>query len=86
MKELELNLENLLSLGLTPDILKNDFENWIIENKDIQIDFDNKIIYTGILNLRKELNSFLEVTKKELLSDWKNPEELDAFLLYQKSL
>lgn len=86
MKELELNLENLLSLGLTPDILKNDFENWIIENKDIQIDFDNKIIYTGILNLRKELNSFLEVTKKELLSDWKNPEELDAFLLYQKEM
>lgn len=86
MKELELNLENLLSLGLTPDILKNDFENWIIENKDIQIDFDKKIIYTGILDLRKELNSFLEITKKELLSDWKNPEELDAFLLYQKEM
>lgn len=86
MKELELNLENLLLIGLTPEILKNNFEEWIIENKDIQIDFEKKIIYTGILNFRKELNSFMEIANKELLSEWKNPEELDAFLKSQKEM
>lgn len=86
MKELELNLENLLLIGLTPEILKNNFEEWIIENKDIQIDFEKKIIYTGILNFRKELNSFMKIANKELLSEWNNPEELDAFLKSQKEM
>ncbi len=80
MKELELNIENLLSIGLTPDILKNNFENWIIENKDIFIDFDKKIIYTGILDLRKELDNLQETIKNDLLQDGQTAEELDEIL------
>ncbi|MBC7493968.1 MAG: hypothetical protein H7221_03090, partial [Flavobacterium sp.] len=84
MRELELNLENLLSIGLTPEIIKNNFEEWIVENSDFQIDFDKKIIYTGISSLRKDLNNLIAIAKNELLEDGKTPEELDAFLNSEK--
>ena len=84
MRELELNLENLLSIGLTPEIIKNNFEGWIVENSDIQIDFDKKIIYTGISNLRKDLNNLMAIAKNELLEEGKTSEELEAFLNSEK--
>ena len=42
MKELEFNLENLFKLGLTPEILKNNFVDWMVENNDIIVDLKNK--------------------------------------------
>ncbi len=82
MKELELTLENLFSLGLTPEILKTDFENWVVENKDISIDFKNEIIYYDLINYKKELANSLVITKNEMVKSGLSVEEVE--LLFQK--
>lgn len=80
MMELELNLENLFSLGLTPEILKNDFENWVINNNDIIIDFKKNIIYTDIIAYKKELDYALQLIKNDLISNGYSIEEIENLL------
>jgi hypothetical protein len=80
MTELELNLENLFSLGLTPEILKNDFENWVKNNNDIIIDFKKNIIYTDIIAYKKELDYALQLIKNDLISNGYSIEEIENLL------
>lgn len=80
MKEIELNLENLFNLGLTSEILKNDFENWVCQNNDIIIDFEKKIIYYDIIKYKEELDNLLNITKNDLMNDGLSKEEIEAFL------
>lgn len=84
MKELEFNLENLFKLGLTPEILKNNFVEWMVENNDIIVDLKNNIIYYDVLNYKQELDDLLEVTKKGLLKSGKTSEEVEHLIQQQR--
>ena len=84
MKELEFNLENLFKLGLTPEILKNNFVEWMVENNDIIVDLKNNIIYYDVLNYKQEIDDLLEVTKKGLLKSGKTSEEVEHLIQQQR--
>ena len=84
MKELELNLENLFKVGLTPEILKTDFVNWVVNNHDFIIDFDNKIIYAEVDNYKKDLVGLIETIKRQWLQNGMKQEEIDDLLATEK--
>ena len=64
IRSIELNVENLFSVGLTPEIIKNNFEEWIFENKDIKVDFENNLIYVGLGKVRKDIESTMMLLRK----------------------
>ena len=64
IRSIELNAENLFSVGLTPEIIKNNFEEWIFENKDIKVDFENNLIYVGLGKVRKDIESTMMLLRK----------------------
>lgn len=80
MNEMELNLKNLFRLGVTPEILKNDFLNWIQKNEDIFIDFDNKVIYTGISSTIKEIETFSNILKTHLKTQGYCDDEINSII------
>lgn len=73
---IELNIENLFSVGLTRDILLNNFEEWVLENRDIKIDFDNNLIYVGIGKLRKDVETNMMLLRKECAQSGMSDEEI----------
>lgn len=85
MKKLKLNIKNLYKVGLTPEIYKNNFEEWITKNEVFYVDFNNEIIYYGKSNLNNELKNTLEFVKNELIKNGISLEELDSKIQIQNN-
>lgn len=84
LKELDFNLENLFDLGLTSEILKNNFEEWIRDNEDILIDFKNQKIYAGIINAKKEMANMLEKIAISMKNNGMSQDQVEEFLISEK--
>lgn len=76
MKELDLNIDNLISLWEVDDRKSDNFANWIKTNEDILIDFDNEIIYTGMIKLFEDIDTHIELEKHDLLEKGLTKEEI----------
>lgn len=76
MKELDLNIDNLIFLWEVDDRKGDNFTNWIKTNEDILIDFDNEIIYTGMIKLFEDIDTHIELEKHDLLEKGLTKEEI----------
>jgi hypothetical protein len=85
MKSIDFTAENLFKLGLTPEILKTDFENWLLKNDDFVVDFDSKKIHIGKYELNRKLKFSLALIKKELTDEGMSASEIDEYLFEIKS-
>lgn len=84
LKVLDFNLENLFDLGLTPEILKSNFEQWLTDNKDILIDFKNQKIYAGVINAKKEMANMLEKIAISMQNNGMSQDQVEEFLISEK--
>jgi len=85
MESIDFTAENLFKLGLTPEILKTDFENWLFKNDDFVVDFDSKKIHIGKYKLNRKLKFSLALIKKELTDEGMSDSEIDEYLSEIKS-
>jgi hypothetical protein len=85
MKCIDFTPENLFKLGLTPEILKNDFENWLLKNDDFIVDFDSRKIHIGKYDLKRKLNFSLALIRKELTEKGMSDAEIDEYISKMKS-
>lgn len=69
MKCIDLNIENLHALGLTEEIFKNNFEEWLFKNEDFFVDINNNKIYIGKVRLKKDIHQLFEIIKKNHLDN-----------------
>lgn len=81
MKCIDLNIENLHALGLTEDIFKNNFEEWLLKNQDFYVDLNNNKIYVGKVRLKKDLQHLFEIIKNNHLDNGGKLEDLEKDLL-----
>lgn len=81
MRCIELNLENLMALGLTKEIFNNNFEEWLFNNEDFYIDIDNNKIYIGKVKLKKDIQNLIEIYKNTQIEKGKTPEDVEKYLL-----
>ncbi|MGZ9676143.1 hypothetical protein [Flavobacterium sp. GNP001] len=85
IKTIELTLSNLFAIGLTPDIIRNNFEDWMLQNRDITIDFDNNLIYFGIDKVRKDLETSMSLLRKNLQQEGMSEDEIINHIAATKS-
>lgn len=76
IKTIQLTLSNLFAIGLTPDIIRNNFDDWMLQNRDIKIDFDNNLIYLGIDKVRKDLETSMSLLRKNFQQEGMSEEEI----------
>lgn len=81
MRTIELNLENLKTLGLTKEIIDSNFEEWLFSNDDFYIDIDNKKIHIGKVKLKKDIQKLIEIYKKTQIEKGKTPEDVEKYIL-----
>lgn len=85
IKTIELTLSNLFTIGLTPDIIRNNFDDWMLQNRDIKIDFDNNLIYLGIDKVRKDLETSMSLLRKNLQQEGMSEDEIINHIAATKS-
>jgi len=69
MKKLELNIDNLFLLWEADNMKDKYLDEWMKNNKDLLIDFENEIIYTGLRKFFKDIAIFTELEKQDLLNE-----------------
>jgi hypothetical protein len=80
MKSIDLTPANIFKLGLTPEILKNDFENWFLKNDDFYVDFESKKIHIGKNSLKHQINFSFALIKKRLIDEGMSDEEINEYI------
>lgn len=81
MRSIELNFENLKDLGLTKEIIDNNFEEWLFSNDDFYIDIENKKIYIGKAKLKNDIKNLIGFYKNEHIENGKTPEDAEKYIL-----
>lgn len=81
MRSIELNFENLKDLGLTKEIIDNNFEEWLFSNDDFYIDIENKKIYIGKVKLKNDIQNLIEFYKNEHIENGNTPEDVEKYIL-----
>lgn len=84
IEKLDFNLENLINLGATPEVIKYSFEQWVTSNEDILIDFKNNKIYAGIINAKKEMADTLEKIAISMTNDGMSQDQVEEFFKSEK--
>lgn len=80
MKKLELNVDNLFLLREADEMKGKSLKDWTLNNEDILIDFDNKIIYTGIIKFKEDFVNLIDWKNQDLLSEGVTPKEINLRL------
>lgn len=80
MKELELNVDNLILLWEADEIKGKSLKDWVLNNEDIFIDNDNKIIYTGIIKFIEDFATLIDLKNQDLLCEGLTSEEINLRL------
>jgi hypothetical protein len=79
IKTVELNLENLFLLGVTPDIISHSFEEWLISRKDFFVDFEDNLIYLGLDKYNNNLETTLSLLHKRLARNGMSEIEIENY-------
>ena len=79
MKSIDFTFENLLSLGLTEEILKNNFVDWLLNNEEFYFDVENELIYVGKSGLKKDLHFSMTLLTQNLKDEGKSSEEINKY-------
>ncbi len=77
MKKFELNIDNLFLLWEADNMKYEYLDKWMKNNKDLLIDFENEIIYTGMNQFFKDITVFSELEKQELLDEGYSIDEIN---------
>jgi len=85
MKSIDFTAANLFKLGLTPEILKTDFENWLLKNDDFIVDFESKKIHIGKNDLQHQMKFSFALMKKQLNAKGMSDSEIDEYISQMKS-
>jgi len=85
MKSIDFTAANLFKLGLTPEILKTDFENWLLKNDDFIVDFESKKIHIGKNDLKHQMKFSFALMKKQLNAKGMSDSEIDEYISQMKS-
>ena len=79
MKKLKLNIDNLFSLWDADETKDENLVNWIKNNKDILIDYDNEIIYTGMIHFLEDIDIYGELERQNMLEEGKTIDEINLW-------